>query len=54
MEWECSVGKVRKVAAREEAKPTGLLSAAKRICAGESQVPEVSFIRPGALIPHNE
>lgn len=41
LEWECSVGKVRKVAAREEA---GLLSAAKRICAGESQVPEVSSI----------
>ena len=32
LEWECSVGKVRrKVAAREEA---GLLSAAKLICAG--------------------
>ena len=42
MEWECSVGKVRrKVAAREEA---GLLSAAKLICAGESLVPEVSSI----------
>ena len=41
LEWECSVGKVRKVTAREEA---GLLSAAKRICAGESQVPEVSSI----------
>ena len=50
MEWECSVGKVRKVAAREEAKP----AAAKLICARESQVPEVSSIRPGALIPHNE
>lgn len=35
------MGKVRKVAAREEA---GLLSAAKLICAGESQVPEVSSI----------
>src|ERR1044072_3889208 len=34
-----SVAWVRKVAAREEA---GLLSAAKLICAGESQVPEVS------------
>ena len=51
LEWECSVGKV---SGRQRGSQTGLLSAAKLICAGESQVPEVSSIRPGALIPHNE
>ena len=51
LEWECSVGKV---SGRQRGSQTGLLSAAKLICAGESQVPEVSSIRPGAWIPHNE
>ena len=51
LEWEWSVGKV---SGRQRGSQTGLLSAAKLICAGESQVPEVSFFRPGALIPHNE
>ena len=51
LEWESSVGKV---SGRQRGSQTGLLSAAKLICAGESQVPEVSSIRPGAWIPHNE
>ena len=39
LEWECSGGKVRKVAAREEALEESSVSAAKLICTGESQVP---------------
>lgn len=35
-----------KESVRQRGSQTGLLSAAKLICAGENQVPEVSSIRP--------